>query len=109
LVIVAVWELVLPSCTLPKLTDVTARAPGVTPVPARGIENVGTELLLAMAKVALLLPAVEGANSTLNDILWPALSVIGKFRPLTLYAPPAVAWVRVMAAPLAFVSVSGRL
>lgn len=105
---VAVWVLVLPACTLPKFTEVTAKAPGVTPVPESGMVNVGAGPLLVMARLTLLLPADWGANVTLNDVLCPALRVTGRLNPVMLYAAPAVACVRVILVLPELVNVSGR-
>lgn len=48
---------VSPTCTLPKLTALAAKAPGATPVPERGMVTVGVDPLLVMARFTLLLPA----------------------------------------------------
>jgi hypothetical protein len=87
LVIVTFWELELPAFTLTKLTllglAVSATDPDV-PVPVRF--NVLGELgaLLKMLTVPVMVPAVVGANRTLNVALLPALMVTGTTRPLTL-------------------------
>ena len=85
LVSVAGKVCVLPVETDPKLKldGLTVSAPAVTAVPVSEIENEGVELLLAIAKVRLSLPADCGENTTLNDVLWPAAKVKGKLSPLT--------------------------
>ena len=74
----------LPTCTLPKLTALAVSVPGVTPVPESGIVKVAVFPLLVIARLTVLLPADCGAKATLNEVLCPALSVTGKFRPVTL-------------------------
>jgi hypothetical protein len=86
LVSVAGKDCVLPLLTDPKLklVGLTLKVPAVTAVPVREIENVGMELLFAIANVRLSLPADWGENATLNDVLWPAARVNGKLNPLTV-------------------------
>ena len=86
---VAVCMLVLPTWTLPKLTELAASIPGVTPVPDSGMAKVGVGPLLVIARFTLLFPADCGANDTLNEAVCPALRVKGKVRPDTLYPEPA--------------------
>jgi hypothetical protein len=57
LVRVAFSVLLLPTCTLPKLTEPAARVPGVTPVPERGMAKVAVGPLLVIARFTLLFPA----------------------------------------------------
>jgi hypothetical protein len=106
---VAVCVRLLPTCTLPKLTEFATRVPEVTPVPERGIENVGVEPLSVIARFTVLLPADWGAKATLKDLLCPGFSVKGKPSPVTLYPAPAAACVRVILVPPEFVRVSGRV
>lgn len=109
LVKVAVCVLLLPTCTLPKLTELAARVPGVTPDPERGIVKVGTGPLFVMARFTLLLPSDWGANATVKEVLFPAASVMGKLSPVTVYPAPAATCDKVMAAPPELVNVSGKV
>ena len=83
LVRVAVWVLLLPTCTLPKLTEVAVKVPGVTPLPERGMVKVDGPLLV-IARFTLLFPADVGAKATLKEVLCPAFRVTGKLSPVTL-------------------------
>lgn len=60
------------------------RPPCVTPVPERGMLSVGLEPFEVMVTLPLTAPAAVGLNNTVNDVLWPALSVIGSDSPLRL-------------------------
>ena len=84
LVSVAFSVLLLPICTLPKLTELAAKVPGVTPVPESGTVKVGVGPSLVIAKLTLLFPADWGAKATLNEALCPAFKVTGRLRPDTL-------------------------
>jgi hypothetical protein len=106
---VAVCVLLLPTCKLPKFNGAALRVPGVTPAPERGTPKAELEALLVTARVALLLPADCGENTTLNDALAPAARVMGKLRPLTLYAAPAATWVRVRLALPVLLNFSARV
>jgi hypothetical protein len=98
----------LPTCTLPKLTGLTLRLPGAVPMPERGMVKVEATLSLAMARFTLLLPANWGENTTLNKLLLPGARIKGRLRPVTLYPEPAAACVSVMLEPPVLVTVSGR-
>lgn len=104
----AVFVLLLPTCTVPKLTEVALKLADETPVPDSGMEKALEEPLFVMARLTLLLPADWGAKATLNDALCPAFNVTGKLSPVTLNPAPAAIWVRVMAIPPELVRVSGR-
>lgn len=47
--------------------------------------------LLVIVTLPVRLPAVVGANRTLNVAVPPAAIVVGRVSPLTLYAPPVTA------------------
>jgi len=46
--------------------------------------SVGLEPFEVMVTLPLTAPAAVGLNNTVNDVLWPALSVIGSDSPLRL-------------------------
>ncbi len=63
-----------------------------------------------MLTLALAAPLVVGAKSTVNEVLWPAVSIKGKDMPLKLNpAPLAAAAEMVRLVPPGLVSVSGML
>ena len=102
----------LPTCTLPKarLVGVAVSAPGATPVPERGILRLGLDPLEVMVTLPLAAPAVVGANFTENDVLWPAVKVTGRVRPLRLNpVPVALAAEMVRVDPPVLVRVSDRV
>ena len=104
--------LLFDTCTLPKLRleGFGESAPGVTPVPDRAILRVGLGPLFRIARFPLTLPADDGANTTLKVLLWPAVRVTGKLRPLTLNpAPVAVDCEMVTLVPPELVSVSEKV
>jgi len=72
--------------TLPKLKGeiVAARAPTLAAVPDREMLSDGFEASLVTVTVPVGVPAVVGANTTLNDLLAPAARVNGVVMPLTL-------------------------
>src|ERR1041385_5754829 len=76
--------------TLPKLSGevVAASAPTLAAVPESGTVNDGFDASLVIVNVPVGLPAVVGANTTLNDLLAPAARVNGTVTPLTLYPVP---------------------
>lgn len=90
LVNVSGMVLVLPTVTLPKLKlGVPAdSAPAAAVVPVTGAVSVAFEALLLTERLKLSVPADVGANTTLNDVLWPAVKVRGKVRPVTAYPAP---------------------
>ena len=105
---VADWLLLLPTCTLPKLTGLTVIAPEVAPLPERATIKLEEGLLVVIARLTLLLTADVGANTTLNEVLAPAARVTGKVKPCTVYPAPAAVCVKVMLEPPELVTVSGR-
>jgi len=106
---VACLVLLSPTCTLPKdrLDGLTARVPAAVPVPDTGTVRVGSEASLVIMRLALLLLADCGANTTLNEVLLPAPRVIGRLSPLKLNPDPeTVAWLMVTLDPPLFVKVA---
>jgi hypothetical protein len=102
----------LPTCTLPKgrLVGFAVSVPWVTPVPVRGTLKVGFEPLEVMLTLPLAAPLVVGENFTVNEVLWPAFSVMGRERPLRLNPlPVALAAEIVMLDPPELVNVSDKL
>ena len=86
LVIVSDRVLLCPTVTLPKLNGqvVAASVPVVVAVPESETVNDGFDASLVTVKVPVGVPAVVGANTTLNDLLAPAAKVKGKVMPFTL-------------------------
>jgi hypothetical protein len=72
--------------TLPKLNGevVAASAPRLAAVPDSETVSDGFDASLVTVSVPVGLPAVVGANTTLNDLLAPAASVKGNVTPLAL-------------------------
>lgn len=75
--------LLLPTWTLPKASALGLgdKVPVVTPVPESGMlrfELLPFEVTLTLP---LTLPLAAGAKVTVNDVLWPALKVMGKVSP----------------------------
>ena len=104
--------LLLPTCTLPKLklVGLALRVPGAVAVPESETVKLGLDALLLIVRVPVGVPAVVGANTTLNDLLAPAARVRGKVNPLTLNpAPVAVACEIVTLEPPLLVTVSERV
>jgi hypothetical protein len=103
------WDVLVPTVTLPKLTDAgeTPNWPCAVPVPVCGIESVGFDAfeLTVILPVALL--AVCGAKVVLKVRLWFGVSVVGRLSPLMLNPVPAsVIWEIVTLEPPTLVSVS---
>jgi hypothetical protein len=72
--------------------------------------KLGFEPLEVMLTVPLAAPLVVGEKSTVNDVLWPAVNVKGKDKPLKLNPVPlAVAAEIVRLDPPVFFSVSDKL
>jgi hypothetical protein len=70
----------------------------------------GLEPVEVMLTLPLAAPLVVGEKSTVNDVLWPAVSVNGKDKPLKLNpVPVAVAAEIARLVPPVLVSVSGKL
>ena len=86
MVIVSDRVLFWPTVTLPKLKgDVVAVSdPTAAAVPERETVREGLDASLVTVNVPVVLPAVVGANTTLNDLLAPANRVKGKVTPFTL-------------------------
>jgi hypothetical protein len=109
LVMVTLFELVLPAVMLPKLrlvglADIVTDAAAPVPLTATVVGEL--DALLAIVIVPLRLPAVVGANCVLNVVLCPAFSVVGVGNPLKLNpAPPIVICEIVSDADPVFVSV----
>ena len=101
-------DLLLPTCTLPKLTldGLAVNAPALTPVPESGRLSVGFDALLVIAMFPLAFPLAEGVKPTLKVALCPAVSVKGRVSPLRLKPlPVAVACEMVTLVPPLLVSV----
>jgi hypothetical protein len=72
--------------------------------------KLGFDPLEVMLTLPLAAPFVVGAKSTVNEVLWPVVSVNGKDKPLKLNpVPVAVAAEIVRLVPPVLVSVSGKL
>src|SRR5271157_517796 len=102
----------LPTWTLPnaRLVGLAVSVPCVTPVPESAMLKLGFESLEVMLTLPLAAPLVVGENSTVNDVLWPAVKVKGKDKPLKLNpAPLAVAAEIVRLDPPELVSVSDKV
>ena len=80
------FVLLLPTCTLPKLRLVgfAEIVPSAVAVPDKETVSNGFDALLVTVSVPVGLPAVVGANTTLNDLLAPAAKVNGKVKPFRL-------------------------
>lgn len=111
LVTVSVKLELLPTCTFPnaRLVGLAVSVPCATPVPERGM--VKSELLPVEVTVMfpLAAPLVVGAKIAVNEVLWPALNVSGKDKPLKLNPVPlalAAEIVRLVPPELVSVSVS---
>ena len=102
----------LPTWTLPnaRLVGLAVSVPCVTPVPDSAMLKLGFEPLEVMLTLPLAAPLVVGEKSTVNDLLWPAVNVKGKDRPLKLNPLPlAVAAEIVRLEPPELVNVSDKL
>ena len=78
--------LLLPTCTLPKLRLVgfALIVPCEAAVPESETVSDGLDASLVTVSVPVGVPAVVGANTTLNDLVAPAARVNGTVTPLTL-------------------------
>src|SRR5580658_3291410 len=95
--------------TLPnaRAVGLAPSAPGVTPVPESGMLKLGFEPFEVTLTLPLAAPLAVGEKSTVNDVLWPAVNVRGRDRPLRLNPVPlAVAAEMVRLEPPVLVSVS---
>jgi len=102
----------LPTCRLPKarLVGVAVRVPGATPVPESAMLRLGFDPLEVMVTLPVAAPAAVGANFTENEVLWPAVRVTGRDRPLKLNPVPlALAAEMMRLDPPVLVSVSDKL
>ena len=92
LVTVSDKDCLFPTVMLPKLRAVglAPSAPGVTPVPDRGMVRVGFGALEVIVRLPLTLPADDGANETLNVALCPAVRMTGVVIPLKLNPEPLI-------------------
>lgn len=80
---------VLPSVTLPKLTEVGfAEISGCVPVPLREIVSGEPGALLVIETLPLPLPDEVGANSAVKVVFAPALIVTGTVKPVMLKPVP---------------------
>ena len=92
LVTVADTERLPPTVTLPKarLLGLDPSAPGATPVPDKGMVNVGLGAFEVMVTLPLAFAADCGVKVTLNVALCPAVSVTGAVIPLTVNPVPLI-------------------
>ena len=92
LVRVSVRGALLPVVTLPKprLVGVDVSCPGVMPIPVSGTLSVEFAALEVMAKLPVTPPPAVGENFVLKLTLWPAVSVVGKLKPVMLNPEPVV-------------------
>jgi len=79
--------------TLPKLrlAGLGDKPPGATPVPDRGMLNVGFDPFDVIVTAPLALPADAGVKATLKVALCPDVSVTGAVIPLRLNPVPLIA------------------
>jgi hypothetical protein len=83
----------LPTSKGPKFTlDGLALRLACVPVPLNAIVIVGFVALLVIVIVPEALPAAAGANCAVNDVLWPAFSVMGPSALILKPVPDALAW-----------------
>ena len=104
--------LLLPICTLPKvrLAGFALRAAALATVPDNPMLSVGLDALLTIAKLPEAVPVLTGVKLTVKLVLWPALRLSGKLRPLTTNIDPVrLACVIVTVEVPVLVSVSGKL
>jgi hypothetical protein len=101
----------LPTWTLPndKPVGVALNVPWATPVPLSGMVRLLLEAFELILTLPVAAPLVVGANCTVKDVLWPAVSVIGdkplKLKPVPLAPAPAMD----MLVPPVLVRVSDKL
>jgi hypothetical protein len=83
----------LPTCTLPnaRLAGLATRSPAVTPVPESGIVKLESDPVDVMLTLPLAAPLALGLKVIVNEVLWPAVSVTGRARPLKLNPVPLAA------------------
>jgi len=77
---------VAPTAMLPKdsLAGLSESVPAVTPVPDNGMLRLGFEAFDVTESVPVTAPLAVGSKLTLNEVLWPAVSVRGVVTPLIL-------------------------
>ena len=92
LVTVSDTDRLLPTVTLPKarLLGLDPSAPGATPVPDKGMVNVGLGAFEVMVTLPLAFAADCGVKVTLKLALCPAVSVTGAVIPLTVNPVPLI-------------------
>jgi hypothetical protein len=98
-----------PTVTLPKLRLVgfDPSAPGVSPVPDKGMVKVGLGAFEVTVTLPLAVAADCGVNVTLKAALWPAVSVTGAVIPLAVNPVPLIpTWEMVTLDPPVLVTVS---
>jgi hypothetical protein len=109
LVTVSDRDCLFPTVTLPKLRLVgfAPKAPGVTPVPDKGIVRVGLDAFEVSVTLPVTLPADAGLKVTVKVVLCPAVRVTGVVMPLRANPePPIVAEEIVTLEPPVLVTVS---
>ena len=91
-VIVTDFCVLLPVCTVLKLRldGDAVSAPAATAVPDNGILSDAFEALLVMVTLPVGVPAVCGANLTVNDVVAPAATVNGVVNPESVYPVPVM-------------------
>ena len=71
-----------------RLLGFAARVPAVTPVPESGIVKLESDPVDVMLTLPLAAPLALGLKVIVNEVLWPAVSVTGRARPLKLNPAP---------------------
>lgn len=86
---VSVWVALLPSATEPKLKldGLVPNPPPRTPAPVSGTMSCAVVPVLAMFRLAAMLPTVCGWKTMLKLVDWPAARVIGKLNPVRVKLP----------------------
>jgi hypothetical protein len=106
---VPVWVPLVPTTTLPTLTELTAKVPTlcVTADPVKPMFKVGFEAFESMATLPGKLPADSGAKVTLKEALCPGFKVTGADIPEMLKPVPATVAREIVAfSPPTFFTVS---
>ena len=83
----------LPTCTLPnaRLAGLATRTPAVMPVPESGMVKLESDPVDVIFTLPLAAPLALGLKVIVNEVLWPAVSVTGRARPLKLNPVPLAA------------------
>jgi len=100
---VALKELLLPSNTLPKssaLVLATSSAVAAVVLPFAEITSGEFGASLVSEIDPVMFPAVVGANTTLNVVLWPAAMLAGNVSPVWLKPAPLTAICEIVTAPV---------